>query len=710
MTTPPNRRSRWVRGGLVSLIGIGALALPAADYSTHVADPWWGPESLAGHITVLVLSALLIAGGVWLTQRDWDREYLTHVVVRTYAFTAIVAVLFVWAIALQLWTVGDPEPYVIAIDGILITAVVAFTTSVVTTERERRSDEQLRNEAEYRALAEEVIDHTDVATLVTNADGEIAWLNQAAADYFGVERAATVGRKRDTVVAATLEDCSAPTSSLASGDDQEVSHCHVPPIDGREERWLEHRSHSIEDGLHEGGRIEQYTDVTAEQQAMQALSERDQGVEALCAAATTTDQTHKETVAALLTAGRELVDAEYAAFTRRNENGQYELRASQGGDGGLPDGQVRCREAVEQAGGVVTGSGPFEEALGGFQFDHAATDGGVSTAGYQRYLGAPVRISGEHVGTVCFLARDSGPFGNWEQLTAELLAQLLAYELLWEGKVAGAGAASDTDERAYEQAIQQERERLEFINRFVRHNLLNGLNLVNARVENLENTVDKNPDAEAHLDVIRCRVEEMSALVDTIRTFMNTVIDDSGALEPVAVGPQLVEVIEAAAARYNASFTAHDLPDPDQQVVANDLVGELFDHVLANAVEHNDATDPAVEVWTTESVERLPLSTDEGVDSEVTVRAEAEDELSFETTEQAEQRALTVHIADNGPGIDAETRQRMLSGSDAALDDPGHGFGFYLVRETMARYGGGVRVRENEPRGTVIDLVFPLAA
>lgn len=702
MSTPPDRRSRWLRGGLVSLIGLGALALPAADFSTHVADPWWGPKTLAGHTAVVALSSLLIVGGIWLARRDWDRAYLTRVVVRTYAVTTVVAVLFAWSIGLQLWTAGDPEPYVIAIDGVLITATVSFGASVVTTKRERLSDEQLRNEAEYRALAEEVIDHTEVATLVSNADGEIAWLNQAAADYFGIERAETTGSDRDAVVGATLEDCSTAADPYVSDAEEDVTHCRVPPGEGRQERWLERQLHPIEDGLHAGGRIEQYTDVTVEHEAVQSLSSRERGVKQLADAVSEPDRAVSETLAKLLDIGREQTGTAYASFALVESDGNYRIDATSGGDiEAAPTAEVRCREAVELAGDVTTGTSPFEPTVGGFQFDHAATDGGVTQTSYEAYLGVPVRVGSEHVGTLSFLNREGETFGDWERAVVGLIAQLVAAEL-------ARGEGFGTDERAYERAIQQERERLEFINRFVRHNLLNGLNLVNARAEHLEAAVDDHPDAEVHLDVIQSRVEEMSELVDTIRTFMNTVIDDSAALEPIALGPRLVEAVEDAAGRYNASFTVHDFPDPDQRVVANELLDEVLENVLSNAVEHNDAADPAVEVWTSESVETLPLSGGEDVGSAAAVQAGSGSSSQFRPAESEKQRALTVHIADNGPGIDDVTRQRMLSGSDAALDDPGHGFGFYLVRETMARYGGGVRVRENDPRGTVIDLVFPL--
>lgn len=700
MTTPPSRRGRWLRGGLISLIGLGALALPVADLSTHVSDPWWGPESVAGHVTIVALSLLLVAGGVWLAGRQWDRQYLTRVVVRTYAVTAVVTVLFVWLIAVQLWTAGGPEPYVIAIDGVLVAAAVSFATSVVTTKRERVSDERLRNEAEYRALAEEVIDHTEVATLVTDADGDIAWLNQAAADYFGVARTEATESDRDVVVDATLENCSTPDEPYVSSDGDDVTHCHVPPGDGRQERWLERTRHPIEDGLHAGGHIEQYTDVTVEHETVQSLSKREQAIRQLAEAAGESDRTVSETLATLLDVGREQTGTAYASFARLDDDG-YRIGVSRGVDTDTaPIAETRCREAVELAGGVTAGTSPFESTVGGFQFDHAATDGGVAEPTFGSYLGAPVRVGDEHVGTLCFLGRETGTFSDWERAVVGLLAQLAAAELARE--------EGGTDERAYEQAIQQERERLEFINRFVRHNLLNGLNLVNARAEHLEAAVGDQPEAAAHVDVIRSRVEEMSDLVDTIRTFMNTVIDDSAALDPVPVGPRLVDAVEEAADRYNASFTAHDLPDPNRRVVANDLVDDVFDNVLANAVEHNDSTDPTVEVWANESVEALPLSGGENVGSAAAVQADATGDEALQPAESEQQRALTVHIADNGPGVDDETRRRMLSGSDAALDDPGHGFGFYLVRETMARYGGGVRVRENEPRGTVVDLVFPL--
>lgn len=700
MTTPPSRRGRWLRGGLISLIGLGALALPAADLSTHVSDPWWGPETVAGHATIVVLSLLLVAAGVWLAGRGWDQPYLTRVVVQTYAVTVVSAVLFVWLIAIQLWTDGGPEPYVIAIDGVLIAAIVSFAASVVTAKRQRVADERLRNEAEYRALAEEVIDHTEVATLVTNAEGGVAWLNQAAADYFGVARTEATGNDREAVVDATLEDCSPPDEPYVSNDD-DVTHCHVPSGDGREERWLERERHAIEDGLHAGGHIEQYTDVTVEHEAVRSLSNREQAIRRLADATAESDRTVTETLAELLDVGREQTGTAYASFARLEDDGGYRVDVSRGADPDTaPIAETRCREAVELAGGVTAGTSPFESAVGGFQFDHAATDGGVTGATFGSYLGAPVRVGDEHVGTLCFVGREPETFDDWERAVVGLLAQLAAAELAREEGVA--------DERAYERAIQQERERLEFINRFVRHNLLNGLNLVNARAEHLESAVGDHPDAAAHVDVIRSRVEEMSDLVDTIRTFMNTVIDDSAALDPVPLGPRLVEAVEEAADRYNASFTVHDLPEPDRRVVANDLLDEVFENVLANAVEHNDNPDPTVEVWTSESVESLPLSGGEDVGSAAAVQTGATGDEALQSTGSEQQRALTVHVADNGPGVDDETRRRMLSGSDAALDDPGHGFGFYLVRETMARYGGGVRVRENDPRGTVVDLVFPL--
>lgn len=691
MSSATARRGRWLRGALVAAIGVGALALPVANYTDHVADPWWGPESPAGDLVLVALSAILVACGAWLARKDWELEYLTTVVVWTYAITASVAVLFAWAIVLQLWVVGEPEPYVLALDGVLIAALVAFASGVITAKHRRDSDVVRRSEAEYRALVEEVIDCSATATIVTDADGSIAWVNRAAVDYFGLDREEAVGTNRATAVDSALEP-------VGSGERRPAEHCncdedpatyHVPPGPDREGRWLERSRTPIGEGLHTGGCIEQYTDVTARHEAAETLGAREEALGQLSAATAAPEAGFQETAERLLDVVREQLGGEYAALSRRDDDGDYrvEVVRTEGGDptsgAAVPEAHLRCRETLRGAATVHVGSRPFGTDVGGFQFDHgaAATDGGTA-AGFETYLGTPVTgWGGERIGTLCLLSRDAATFSDWERTFVELIAQLIGAELERERLYGDGRGARDAP------TAEHERERLEFVNRVVRHNVLNGLNLLNARAERLE-AVAEEPEAAEHLDVIRNRVEEMTDVVDTVQTFIDAVADGSGhGAEPVPVRSPLVEQVEQAQEHYDATFEVHDLPDPELRVEANELLSEVFANVLSNAVEHNDAAEPAVEVWTTESGDAAVGAAGGGA---------------------GHPRTLTVHVADNGPGIREETQRAMQSRSDANLDDPGHGFGFFLVREMVESYGGEVHIRENEPTGAIVELSLPV--
>lgn len=695
MSSATARRGRWLRGALVALIGIGALALPAANHSAHVADPWWGPETMAGDAVLVALAAVLIACGVWLARKDWERRYLTTVVVWTYAVSSSVTVLFAWAIALQLWVVGDPEPYVIALDGVLIAAIVAFTSGVLTAKHQRDSDFVRRSETAYRALADEVMDCSATATVVTDDEDRIVWLNQSAGAYFGLDQEAAVGCDRAAVIDSVLED---PPRAIQGGETRqctpETAVYKVTPGENRDGRWLERCRDSIDEGLHAGGRIEQYTDVTERREAVESLGARETELQQLSNAISQAAPRGEERVEQLLDVGRELLGAEYAAVSRLDVDGGYQLEVVRSDNGAprtgnpLPEAHLHCRDAVEQAGTIQAGSRPYAVAVGGFKFDHAAaaTDGGMPEPGFDTYLGVPLAGSNEQPGTLCVLRREPRSFNQWERTVTDLIASLVGAELerrqlLNDGRSKPAGPQKE--------ALEHERERLEFVNRIIRHNILNGLNLLNARAQQLESVADENSEAAGHLDVIRGRVGEMADLVTTIRTFTNAVVDGADhEISPVPVRARLDEEIETARDRYDATFQVRELPEPGLRVGADELLPEVFENVLSNAVEHNDADEPVVEVWS---------CVDRGEES-VTPAAGG-----------SETQQLTVHVADNGPGIPEATRRAMESQGDANLDDPGHGFGFYLVREVVESYGGAVRIRENEPTGTIIELTFPLA-
>jgi len=115
-----------------------------------------------------------------------------------------------------------------------------------------------------------IFDDVDAGVFVLDEDSDVAWVNEATEEYFGLDREELVGEDKRRLIedriAPVVADADAfRETALASYDDNaytERFECRVTPGEGRAERWLEHRSRPIESGPHAGGRVELYYDVT----------------------------------------------------------------------------------------------------------------------------------------------------------------------------------------------------------------------------------------------------------------------------------------------------------------------------------------------------------------------------------------------------------------------------------------------------------------
>jgi PAS domain S-box-containing protein len=123
-----------------------------------------------------------------------------------------------------------------------------------------------------------VVDRADIGVFVLDDTFSVAWVNETAERYFGLDRAQVVGRAKPTLIeeeiAQTVEDpkhfAETVLETYRTNHDSERFECHVTAGDNRDERWLEHRSKPIDAGSFAGGRVELYYDVTARKRAEQA--------------------------------------------------------------------------------------------------------------------------------------------------------------------------------------------------------------------------------------------------------------------------------------------------------------------------------------------------------------------------------------------------------------------------------------------------------
>jgi len=218
-------------------------------------------------------------------------------------------------------------------------------------------------------------------------------------------------------------------------------------------------------------------------------------------------------------------------------------------------------------------------------------------------------------------------------------------------------------------AISKQRERLEFVNRTVRDNLLNDVNVVSSRLQLLE----PRPGDREHWETIVDRVDGMGSFIQTMRKYTNTIAGDGPDTRPIPLEPTLAEKVESVQLAYPDADVSVD-SIPEVAVLADELLGPVFENPLTNAIEHHDGETPIVEV-------------------ETNVREDV----------------VEVSFADDGPGIADDRKDRVFERGETAGMSAGTGFGLYLVKDVVEPYGGTVDITDNDPRGTVVELELPLA-
>jgi signal transduction histidine kinase len=153
------------------------------------------------------------------------------------------------------------------------------------------------------------------------------------------------------------------------------------------------------------------------------------------------------------------------------------------------------------------------------------------------------------------------------------------------------------------------------------------------------------------------------------------------ALEPVS----LREVVDELAAYFNPR-----LPRLGHNIRLRARIAPGIDGIRANRV---------LLVWALENVVKNAIDALGGRGGRILVLAHAE----------PAQRRVHVHIADDGPGIAAHVRDRIFE-PGVTTKAGGWGVGLSLTRRIIEElHGGRVTVRNRRRRGTVFDVVLPVA-
>ncbi|RQG86106.1 PAS domain S-box protein [Natrarchaeobius halalkaliphilus] len=221
---------------------------------------------------------------------------------------------------------------------------------------------------------------------------------------------------------------------------------------------------------------------------------------------------------------------------------------------------------------------------------------------------------------------------------------------------------------------KQREKRVEILNRVLRHDLRNGMNIIDGCAEVLADVVPA--DQREYADVITERTDELLELASKTRAAERTLDRTESTIKLIDLSDTVHRSVTRLE-RKNPDVTVTSSVPERCLVHAEDSLETAIDQILENAVEHNDRRTPTIEVT---------------------------------VSERAEEGFVRLSIADNGPGLPDD--ERALLEEDREITQLRHasGLGLWLINWVTVRSGGQLSFRTNEPRGTVVDLEIPTAS
>jgi len=231
------------------------------------------------------------------------------------------------------------------------------------------------------------------------------------------------------------------------------------------------------------------------------------------------------------------------------------------------------------------------------------------------------------------------------------------------GTLTGLYAARNRQQRT---ELARQADRLEVLNRFLRHEVLNAV----AAIRGYTAIKDEDPrDADAlvdrHSDSIAETIEEVKYLTRTART-------NEHQLSATDVRSCLDRSITAVREQ-NPGAEISVEADKGVSVRATDRLERVFTHLLENAAAHAGTASASIDVSVVETASTVRVS-----------------------------------IADDGPGLPADQQRLLETGDIDSFDDPGTGFGLNVVRFLVESFQGSIEMSVDDA-GTTVTVVLPRA-
>jgi PAS domain S-box-containing protein len=240
--------------------------------------------------------------------------------------------------------------------------------------------------------------------------------------------------------------------------------------------------------------------------------------------------------------------------------------------------------------------------------------------------------------------------------------------------------------------LREHQRRLSVLDRVLRHNLRNKLNVVVERAAEIRRSTDDEQTREAATAIERSG-SDLLAHGEAVRRFDG--VFDPGGVEHERI--DLVETVERAVegvrATYPSATVETDLP-ATAPVAGDDTLSLAVEELVENAVQHGSTTGAGAAV--VEDVSGLGARETEADAAVVRVWV----------VDDPDEGVVEVGVADEGPGLSAAGRRALDRGAETQLEHTS-GLGLWLVRWAVENVGGEISIAENDPQGTVVTVRLP---
>lgn len=253
-------------------------------------------------------------------------------------------------------------------------------------------------------------------------------------------------------------------------------------------------------------------------------------------------------------------------------------------------------------------------------------------------------------------------------LPASTLVPSLFVIIIAAGAMVGTLLGVVTGLRDQQLRMRRISQRNKVMNRVLRHNIRNSMNIVLGYADTLKtNGGSGDPESVAAIEGAAKDVLELS---DSARKI--DALSTEPREGPVDVVELIRDYIDAAEETFPGANLSTDLPE-SAVAQAGPIVRAAVQNLVENAIEHNDGT-PSI---------RVSVSVTDGNDPRV-----------------------VIGIADNGPGIPEQERRILFEDGEQPVKH-GSGLGLWLVKWIADYFDGEMWFESNEPQGTIVYLELP---